>query len=165
MPRACQQVDQAESDSGRSVPSGSVMLPRTRMRMGTGALPIVTQSLISELPASAQLAASDSAAKAQTMTHDYPKAQPQPLATAQSAINHSMITYAQGTALSLAAHAGVASQTLVSQLSGDEAVTENVWGVVRSQTGMGDELSEESVRPVRSRDKKEVHVTPRTRHK
>ena len=70
---AClQQVEQmAQSDSCLATPSGSVILPRTRIRLGTGVLPLITQSLISELSVDAQPAAGDTCAASQSSANGH----------------------------------------------------------------------------------------------
>ena len=155
--------------------------------MGTGALPIITHSLVSELP--------DAAPPSST---DPPLGASQTLSPGSSATSQLLLADPVGSShsagetpdtASLSPPAGVPTtslrfgttdvqgltqrpcadtqdQSLVSELSGVEAAESHVWGAVTlTQSDLGKEQSDESVGPMRSREKKEVHLTPRTRHK
>ncbi len=192
---AClQQVEQmVQSDSSLATPSGSVVLPKPRIRFGTGVLPLITQSLISELPVDAQPAAVvrsqssadghvDAPSQSANMTlpaeepalHAEPKGAICSLASDTLAAGQTSAGSMQGTSWStgrgmqgssrlMASDDNTVGQSLGPDLEAADSAEGHVWGAVRTQTDIDNEQSEESVRPVR--EKKSVHVTPRTRHK
>jgi len=195
---AClQQVEQmAQSDSSLATPSSSVVLPRTRIRLGTGVLPLITQSLISELPVDAQPSAGDACATSQSSANGHVDAPSQSASMTLPAEEPALHAELEGTSRLLASDTLAAGQTPAGSVQGTSRLTgrgmqgtsrlmasdehavgqslrpdlaaadsaeSHVWGAVRTQTDIDNEQSEESVRPVRQ--KKSVHVTPRTRQK
>lgn len=192
---AClQQVEQmVQSDSSLTTPSGSVVLPKTCIRIGTGVLPLITQSLISEFPVDAQPAASiksqssasghvdvPSHSASMTLPAEEPALHAEQTRTGRSlasdilAAGQMSAESMQGTSQStdrgmqgssrlMASDDNTVGQSLGPDLEAADSAEGHMWGAVRTQTDIGNEQSEESVRPVR--EKKSVHVTPRTRHK
>ncbi|DBA94303.1 TPA: hypothetical protein ACH3X1_001915 [Trebouxia sp. C0004] len=191
------QVEQiAQSDSSLAAPSGSVFLPRTRIRLGTGVLPVITQSLNSELPVDAQPSAGDMCAASQSSASGHviapsqlasmllPAEEPA-LRAEQKGTSHSLASDTpapgqtsagsmqgtsrstgrgmQGTSRLMASEEHTVGQSLEPDLEAADSAEGHVWGAVHTQTDIDNEQSEESVRPVR--EKKSVHVTPRTRQK
>ena len=195
---AClQQVEQIEqSESSLATPSGSVVLPKTRIRFGTGVLPLITQSLISELPVDAHLSAGNACDASQSsangrvnapslsanMTlpseepalHAEPKGASCSLSSDTLAAGQTSAESMQGTSRStgrgmqgssrlMASDDNTVGQSLGPDLEVADSAEGHVWGAVRTQTDIDNEQSEQSVRPVR--EKKSVHVTPKTRQK
>ena len=182
-----------QSDSSLTTPSGSVVLPKTCIRIGTGVLPLITQSLISEFPVDAQPAASiksqssasghvdvPSHSASMTLPAEEPALHAEQTRTGRSlasdilAAGQMSAESMQGTSQStdrgmqgssrlMASDDNTVGQSLGPDLEAADSAEGHMWGAVRTQTDIGNEQSEESVRPVRG--KKSVHVTPRTRHK
>ncbi len=174
----------AQSDSSLATPSGSIVLPKTRIRFGTGVLPLITQSLLSELPVDAQPAASVESqlsasghvdAPSQSATMMLPAEEPAlhaerkrvTLAADQTPAGSMQDTgrlTGKGTQRSsclMASDDHTVGQSLGPDLEAADSAEGHVWGAVRTQTDIDNEQSE-NVRPVRE---KSVHVTPRTRQK
>ena len=186
---AClQQVEQmAKSDSSLASPSGSAALPKTRIRFGTGVLPLITQSLISELPVDAQPAAVNRSQSSADGHVDAPSRSAFMMLPAEEPVLHAEQTSTsrslasdilaagqtsaegmQGTSQSIGSRLMASDDHTVGQSLGPDLEAANsaeghVWGAVRTQTDIDNEQCEESVRPVH--EKKKVHVTPRTRQK
>ena len=186
---AClQQVEQmVQSDSSLTTPSGSVVLPKTCIRIGTGVLPLITQSLISECPVDAQPAASIKSQSSASGHVDVPSHSASMMLPAEEPALHAEQTRTgrslasdilaagqmsaesmQGTSQStdsrlMASDDHTVGQSLGPDLEAANSAEGHVWGAVRTQTDIDNEQCEESVRPVH--EKKKVHVTPRTRQK
>ena len=173
--------------------SDSVVLPKTRIRIGTGVLPLITQSLISDLPVDAHAAAvimSESStdgrvdAPSQSASMTLPAEEPvlhaeqtktsrslasDILAAGQTSAGSMQDTSRstgrgmQGSSRLMASDDNTVGQSLGPDLEAADSAEGHVWGAVRTQTDIDNEQSEESVRPIRG--KMSVHVTPRTRQK
>lgn len=175
---AClQQVEQtAQSDSSIATASASVVLPKTRIRFGTGVLPLITQSLISELPVDAQPAAANMSQSSANEHVDAPSQSVPAMLPAEESVLHadqarnsrSLASGTtrrgmQGSGCLMASDNSTVGQSLGPDLEAAELAEGHVWGAVRTQTDNNNEQSEESVGPVRG--KKSMHVTPRTKQK
>ncbi|DBA89700.1 TPA: hypothetical protein ACH3X2_004590 [Trebouxia sp. C0005] len=171
------QVEQtAQSDSSIATASASVVLPKTRIRFGTGVLPLITQSLISELPVDAQPAAANMSQSSANEHVDAPSQSVPAMLPAEESVLHadqarnsrSLASGTtrrgmQGSGCLMASDNSTVGQSLGPDLEAAELAEGHVWGAVRTQTDNNNEQSEESVGPVRG--KKSMHVTPRTKQK
>lgn len=166
--------------------------------MGTGALPVVTQSLLSELPANAESQTSappgvssplptadplcaapqsraagppvetSSAVRAELQDADVSSASDSHAASQTSVISGQGTARLLGTDTQRTIHFAASDGRAASQtpeLAVSDSAEDHVWGATRTRTELGTEQVDEGVTPVRYHEKKEGHVTPRTRHK
>lgn len=170
----------AKAGRSPSVPTGSVTVPKSPCtRFGTGALPIVTQSLLSTLPNAALPASSQlpTVASPALPTVASPAGSPQPVASQSEGTDLPTADEPEGTSLPTAAHPmgnrlpATGEEDLVAQRADDDVPERHVWGatLTRSQGHLVMESSDDSatVVPMRSGRRRGAGraVTPQTLHK
>ena len=162
----------ANADRSPSVPTGSVPVPRSPCtRFGTGALPIVTESLLSTLPDAALAVNSELPAVAS------PAGSPQPVASQSEGADVPPVGELQGTSLPATALPMSSSlpatgeEACIAEQADGDAPERHVWGatLTRSQAHLVMESSDDSatVVPTRSGRRRDAGraVTPQTLHK